>query len=261
MALATKTPEAKGRKGAVIITLIIVALLAAGIFWYMQTNNTPPDNGPNTEKLTENLKGIDEQDKQYANIKTIHLQPSNDVEKQYQVLRPLEQVSSAATGSEQSNDGTLTAKEAYAIGKNNGDGKARYNASFFTYQLAGSIAEKSTDQIVKDQLDKAIAGAKQSQQPANGTVTVGEPEKSTEITLKTDSDQTVKLSSSKFEQTITTTNSGSITEKKLVVLVAAAKFGNQMLFVTATFADEDDFAKAAEYVQEMADLVALQLSE
>ena len=258
MALATQTPEARGRKGAVIITLIIVALIAAGIFWYMQSNNGIEDNSYNTERLSENLKGIDEQDRQYANIKSIQLQPSSDVEKQYQVLRPLEQVK-VDSSQNQSNGSTLTAQQAYALGKNGDDSKTQYNASFFTYELAGDIANKSTDQIVKSQLDAAIAQAKQKQQPTNGVVSVGEPEKSTEITIKTDKDETIKLSSSKFEQTLTT-NNGTTTQKKLLSLVAAAKFGNQLLFINATFANENDFASAAEKLKAMADLIKLQLS-
>ncbi|HEX6462304.1 MAG TPA: hypothetical protein VFZ58_03450 [Candidatus Saccharimonadales bacterium] len=261
MAQASQTPEAKGRKGAVIITLIVVALAAAGIFWYMQANNSSQDTTHNTKQLAENLKGIDAQDKHYANTKTIHLQPSSEVEAHYEVLRPLEQVKAGNSQAEQPNGSTLTAKEAYALGKNGDDGKTQYNASFFTYELSGDIASKSTDQIIKSQLDAAIAQAKQTQQANSGTVTVGQPEKSGDILFKTDKDETVQLASSKFEQTITMTSGDTTTQKKLVSLVAAAKFGNQLLFVNATFAREADFAKVAKHLQEMANQITLQLSE
>jgi len=255
-----QTSETKGRKGAVVITLIIIVLVAAGVFWYMQSQNDGNSNegsSVNTGKLSENLKGIDAQDKQYKNITKLELLPSNDAAEKYQVLRPLENVAANSQNEQSATSGALTALQAYALGKNGTDGKTQYNASFFTYKLAGEIASKSTDQIVKTQLDSAMQQAKQNPQATNATVEVGQAQKNNNVSFKTDKGETVKLASSKFEQTF----SNGQSQKKLLSVVAAAKFGDQLLFVNATFADDSQFANAPSLLQEMAGLITLKLSE
>lgn len=254
--MALQTVETKGRKGAVIITLIVVVLIAAGVMYYIQMNNNK--NGYDSQKISSSFTGLEDQDKQFAATKVLHLQPASDVEEHYVVLRPLEQHSAETQEAtkQTTENGQLKAVETYALAKNDDAGETQYNASFFVYRLEGEVTAQSTAEIIKSQLDAVRSQAKMANQ--NVSVTVSEAQKITDITLRTTTETTVRLASAKFEQTI---RGESGNQKKLAYVVAAAKFGNQLLVVSATFADENEFAAAREDVQRMADQITLQFSE
>lgn len=254
----------------VIISLIVVALVAAGIFWWYNRQKEPQQHAnldPNTAThLSEGLRAIEAQDSAFADVKEVKLVIDPSVESAYSIVRPYEQLSEddQAASKQTLANGSLTTLEGFGIAKKMGEGedaRSLYNSGYYIYKLEGQNLGSSTEAVVKAKIEAEIASFNQGESnPTSPYIYVNGPAQLIgEITLSTKQGETVKLPVSKYEQTIKSKANPS-TQKTIVRVMAAAKLGERLVFVNMAIDEQAEFDKAATNLQAMASYVTLDVT-
>lgn len=254
----------------VIISLIVVALVAAGIFWWYNRQKEPEQNtnlDPSTAThLSEGLKAIEAQDTTFATVKGVKLVVDPGVESAYSIVRPYEQLSEddQAISKQTLAGGSLTTLEGFGIAKRVGEGenaRSLYNSGYYIYELEGQNIGSSTEAVVKAKIEAEIASFNQGESNPTSPYTYinGPAQLIGEITIDTTGGETIKLPVSKYEQTIKSKANPS-TQKIIVRVMAAAKLGERLVFVNMAIDDQAEFDKATTNLQAMASYVTLDVT-